>query len=243
MNDTTIAPTHRDRRLDWVPRFDEDSRAYAIRSAIAPTTIKSKRWTPGPILDQGREGACVGFALTAEALATPVRVDLARVAAEIPRGPVPFAHSVYRSAQRIDEWEGEAYEGTSVLAGVKVMRKLGLVREYRWAFGVNDVVLALITTGPVVLGTYWYDGMYEAPDGVVRPGGPVVGGHAYLAVAYNHSSDHPDLLGERTITIQNSWGWGWGRNGLAEITVADLGMLLANDGEACVPFRRSYGRG
>jgi hypothetical protein len=236
MNDTAV-PIHRDRRLDWVPRFDERSRDYGIRSAVAPTRIRSKRWTPGPILDQGSEGACVGFAATAEALATPVLVT------KIPREPDAFAHGVYRNAQRIDQWEGENYEGTSVLAGMKVMRNLGLIREYRWAFGVNDVVIGLINSGPVVLGTYWYDGMYEAPFGVLHPEGAVVGGHAYLLTAYNHSSTNPLLIGQRTVTVQNSWGRGWGQGGLAEMTLEDLGTLLDNDGEAAVPFRRSYGRG
>ena len=245
MNDTTV-PIHRDRRLDWVPRFDERSRDYGIRSAVAPTRIRSKRWTPGPILDQGSEGACVGFAVTAEALATPVRVDLKRVASIAGSQytePDAFARNVYRNAQRIDQWEGESYEGTSVLAGMKVMRNLGLVREFRWSFGVDDVVLALITTGPVVVGTYWHDGMYEAPFGVLHPEGPVVGGHAYLLTAYNHSSTNPLLIGQRTVTVQNSWGRGWGVKGLAEMTLEDLDGLLRNDGEAAVVFRRSYGRG
>lgn len=233
-------------KLDWVPRHDPRSRSFAIRSVITRPTRRTRRWTPGAVLDQGWEGACVGFAWTGEAIATPVRVDLRTVGslASNPglQEPNALARQVYRNAQLIDEWEGESYEGTSVLAGAKVLTNLGLIKEYRWAFGVEDVIDTLILRGPVVLGTYWFDSMYEAPGGVLEPAGPIVGGHAYLATAYNHQSSNPAFLGTPTITVRNSWGPSWGVNGSAEIRVAALGDLLRLDGEACVPYRRSYGR-
>ena len=230
-----------DRVLDWVPRFDEKSRLYPIRTAV-PTTLKfgSRRWRSGPILDQGYEGACVGFGWSADAFATPIAVDLNRVKADVPRDHEAFARFVYRNAQKIDEWEGESYEGTSVLAGAKAMSALGLIKEYRWAFSVDDVILALLRTGPVVLGTEWRDGMYEAPGGVLTPSGRVVGGHCYTAVGYH--SRAKELDGQPGVYVQNSWGTSWGNGGTAVISVDNLADLLANNGEACVPFRRSYGR-
>jgi hypothetical protein len=63
-------------------------------------------------LDQGKEGACVGFAWSHELAAYPVRVEV----------DDEFARSkIYAEAQKIDEWPGEAYHGTSVLAGAKVV--------------------------------------------------------------------------------------------------------------------------
>lgn len=198
-------------------------------------------WRTPPVpLDQGREGACVGFAWAQEALTTPVRVDLALIAANVPRNGEAFASHVYREAQRIDEWEGEDYEGTSVLAGAKIMKQMGLLREYRWANNVMDVALSLSNVGPVVLGIPWYSGMYTPHNGLLEVTGEVVGGHAILAMAYRK----PGVIfpSEAAFGLFNSWGPAWGLNGRAWIRQSSLARLLADQGEACVPTRRSYGR-
>lgn len=227
--------------LNWKPVFDERSKSFPIRTAIPERPKRrTKKWRNGVILDQGREGACVGFGWTAEALSTPVAVDLKRLKLDAPDDPTAFAQQIYRRAKQIDWWEGEDYEGTSVLAGAKAMKELGLLKEYRWCFNIEDVIDAILVRGPVVLGIYWYESMYDAPDGIVEVSGEIVGGHCITAVGFKLAKD--SATGEDTIILQNSWGYNWGNFGLAEIRVRDLKMLLDNDGEACVPFKRSYGR-
>jgi Cysteine protease len=157
----------------------------------------------------------------------------------VPRDPEQFAKFLYNSAKRLDPWEGEDYDGTSVLAGAKAMKQIGLLKEYRWAFTIDDVVDSILAKGPVVLGTYWRDGMYEAPNGVLRVEGEIVGGHCYTAVGY--ARKWASLDGEDGVIVQNSWGSSWGNSGLAAIKVTDLAQLLRQDGEACVPAVRSYG--
>ncbi len=230
-----------ERILDWVPRFDERSRSFPIRGAAKAVPVQSKAWSvPTYPLDQGYEGACVGFGWTHEALSTPVAVDLARVTAIHNGDGNAVARNVYREAQRIDEWAGEDYEGTSVLAGAKVMQKFGLLKEYRWAFNTTDIAYAVLTTGPVVIGIPWYDWMYDAPNGIVAVGGDLVGGHCILIYAVAVKGRvFPD---ERAFGWFNSWGPSYGKNGRAWIKESDLAKLLREDGEACVPFRRSYGR-
>jgi hypothetical protein len=233
-----VAP--QDRVLDWVPRHDPRSLQYPVRTLFKHPEPMNMTWrTPSTPLDQGREGACVGFGWVHEALTTPVRVDIARMASVVPRNPTDFALYVYRQAQRIDEWEGEDYEGTSVLAGAKIMQDLGLLREYRWAFGVMDVALAVTNVGPVVIGIPWYDSMYES-KGIVEVHGSVVGGHCLLVMAYRKAG--AVFENEAAFGLFNSWGPGWGRNGLAWIRQSSLARLLADRGEACVPTRRSFGR-
>lgn len=230
-----------DRVLDWAPRHDPRSLSYPVAAVIGERPrLRNKLWRVGEILDQGREGACVGFGWTAEALATPVAVDLNRLAVDVPRSPNPYALDLYKRAQKIDEWGGEDYEGTSVNAGAKISRENGIVKEYRWAFGIDDVVDALLTKGPVVLGIEWRYDMYWAPNGVVNATGKVVGGHCLLAVGYVVKSEK--LGGEDGIILQNSWGKTWGINGLAQIRVSQLSDLLENNGEAAIATRRSYGR-
>ncbi len=230
-----------DKTFNWKPTFDERSKDFPIRAAINERPKRrTKKWRNGVIIDQGREGACVGFGWTAEALSTPVAVDLTRVKADVPKDPTAFAHYIYQRAKVLDPWDGENYEGTSVLAGAKAMQEAGLIKEYRWCFGIEDVIDALMTTGPVVLGIYWYESMYDAPEGIVTVSGKTVGGHCITAVGYKLAAD--SATGEDTIILQNSWGYSWGTWGLAEIAVSDLAALLNNNGEACVPYRRSYGR-
>ena len=228
------------RVFNWRPEFDERSRNFPI-SAVVPQGIrKNKLWRVGPILDQGQEGACVGFGWTAEVLATPVAVDLNKVKAAVPHDPTAFAQYVYHTAKTLDEWPGENYDGTSVLAGAKAIVGAGFMKEYRWAFGIDDVIDAIIHKGPVVLGIEWHDGMYEAPNGVLKVSGPVVGGHCIAAVGYRTAESAK--AGVESVILQNSWGPNWGDHGLAEISKDDLAGLLSKNGEACVPSKRSYGR-
>jgi hypothetical protein len=98
--------------------------------------------------DQLSEGACVGF-------------SVARVVTLIRRERYD-ARLLYKMAQRIDPWPGDAYDGTSLRAGLEVARTAGLaevwgtstkavdprngIREYRWATTVEAVVRTL--SGP-----------------------------------------------------------------------------------------------
>lgn len=227
-----------ERKLDWVPRFDEKSKNYPVRGILKRRTRKDVLWTAGPILDQMAEGACVGFGWTAQALATPFVVNLKTLPGRAPKTPQPFARYIYKQAQKLDDTPGENYEGTSVLAGAKAMVNQRAVVSYSWAFNIDDVIDALIQKGPVVLGINWYEGMYSAPSGVLKVSGDHVGGHCILAIGYTVSSKN--FGGKSSITLQNSWGRGWGNNGLAEILVEDLEKLLADNGEACIPSKTAY---
>lgn len=225
--------TVEDIRLGRLIEFDETSRQYPIRELIRPTKPATKLWTiPGgsPVLDQGQEGACVGFGVTNELRFNPVPV---------PNLDAHFAHNViYWGAQRIDQWPGGSYpgatpiyEGTSVLAGIKMAAKLGYYHEYRWAFGEADLALALSYQGPAVLGLTWFNDMFN-PDasGFLIPTGGVAGGHCILCIGINAEDGY--------YTVYNSWGPTWGQGGTARIHRDAMATLLANQGEACIPLSR-----
>lgn len=235
-----MATTFKGRTFDRVVHLDERSRQYPVRAVIRQAVQRrNKLWNIGDLLpiDQGSEGACVGFGLTGELLTTPVAVNLANLAITAPEDPTAFASYLYGAAKKVDEWAGEDYDGTSVLAGLKTLSGWGLVREYRWAFDINDVVDSILTKGPVIFGTNWLSGMYEAPNGILTPSGDVVGGHCYLGVGYKLYDDPA----EDAILLLNSWGCTWGRKGIAEIKVSDMARLLKDSGEAAVITHRSYG--
>jgi len=133
--------------------------------------------------------------------------------------------------QRADQWAGEDYEGTSVLAGAKIMKSFGYFDEYRWAFNLKDALLAVAYEGPIVIGVNWYEGMYDpSPKGYLKVEGENVGGHAILV-----SSVSVTL---RRVTVWNSWGRSWGDEGRAFLTWDALERLLDEDGDACVPVGR-----
>lgn len=209
------------RTLDRREQFDERSRSFDARALLDTSEPRSYTWGCPAWLDQGREGACVGFAWAHEHAARPY----------VRPADTALAQALYREAQRLDPWPGEDYSGTSVLAGAKAAQARGHLSEYRWAFTLADALAVVSRHGPAVAGVNWWTGMFT-PDaeGFIRPTGQVAGGHAILVRGVN--------VRRRTITLRNSWGRSWGRDGDCYLTWDDFGTLLADGGELCVPVRR-----
>lgn len=226
----------RDRKLDWVPQFDPRSRDYGIRGVVrrGVTVPRPVMWQEGVVLDQGSEGACVGFAWMGEALAEPAMPEPQPMVAAANKKAISY----YKMAKKLDAFPGEDYSGTSVLAGAKVMKREGWIDGYRWCFSIEEVRDALINAGPVVIGIPWYDSMYETDrNGLVRIDGRLVGGHAILLTGYSPNK----VIAGRTMEVyrwRNSWGEGYGQGGSGYIDHRDLAMLLEQGGEACVPMGR-----
>lgn len=234
------------RIVDRIPHFDDRSRNFAAIPEGDERPFRSRTWSCDVYNDQGREGACVGFAWTHELAARP----------KIVRRDANFAHQIYKRAQQLDGTPGEDYSGTSVLAGVKAVMELSnsrgnaFIREYRWAFGIEDVAKVIAYKGPVVLGINWYYDMYT-PDintHFITPTGDLVGGHAIMAngvrivkkdKALPAIWDNVDTA-RSWVRLHNSWGRDYGDGGDAYITIDNLDSLLRNQGEACVPTKRSF---
>lgn len=227
------------RTLDWVSQHDPKSRKFSLRS-ILPYNIPQRAvyWREGVVLDQGSEGACVGYGWTGELLAEPA----SPVVQPLVASAEGYATLSYRRAQKIDPWPGEDYEGTSVLAGAKIMQQDGQIDAYRWCFGVEDVRDAIITSGPVVIGVPWYQSMYSTTDeGLVVIDGRKVGGHCVVVTGY----DPEYFIGgeaQEVFRWRNSWGSGYGLEGSGYVRFDDLSRLLQDRGEACVPVGRNVPR-
>lgn len=214
-----------ERTFDRRVQYDERSRSFGISSVIEDRPLRGYTWGCPVRLNQGSEGACVGFSWAQELAARP-KVHL-RVDEQV-------AKSVYYAAQLVDPWaDTPPQEGTSVLAGAKTMQDRGYLREYRWCFSLRDLQLAVGYAGPVVLGIWWWTGMMKTDmKGFVHLTGNREGGHAILCNGYS--------VRYKRFRLVNSWGRGWGMNGECLVSEEDMETLLHDQGEACVPSVRTF---
>jgi hypothetical protein len=242
-----------DPRLDRLYEEDWNSLNYPVTKLVGTTAIRRPRsytWGLSQWLDQGNEGACVGFGFSHEGAAFPVRIlgitnDFART-------------KVYWPAQEIDEWAGGSYpgatpfyEGTSVLAGAKIMQRLGFYHSYYWALNIQELAIGVGLNGPAVIGVNWYEGMYDTDEkGFIAPTGQLAGGHCICVIGVkivwkswlnwftSRTWENVDL--DRSyLVLHNSWGPSWGMNGRAKLTLRDADRLLNEQGDACFPVRNS----
>ncbi|MBA3580534.1 MAG: hypothetical protein H0W42_11180 [Gemmatimonadaceae bacterium] len=111
---------------------------------LPPSLVDTFDWWR--FYDQGREGACVGYA------ATRMMTLLNRQ-----RYDAPW---LYHEARKVDDWAGENYSGTSVRAGMDVLRDQGHraplrpvsaahgIAANRWATSVEDIAACLNPADP-----------------------------------------------------------------------------------------------
>ncbi len=206
-------------KLGRLPSSDERDKKHLIRPLGASDRL-SRYWNAnGWWGDQGHRPHCVGFAWTHWVEDGPVTHGGI--------APIVVPSDVYREAQKVDEWTGENYDGTSVRAGAKVLQSKGLISEYKWAWNLDTLIYAILEMGPVVVGTNWYTGMFF-PDSkhVISINGRIEGGHAYLINGVN--------VTKKLFRIKNSWGREWGNKGHAYISFEDMAKLIAEDGEICI---------
>lgn len=248
----------RDARLARLVHYDARSRLHPV-TELVERRYRSRYW-PIPkayVLDQGTEGACVGFSVTNELVCAPVSNIFGGF-----QNAQKFARMLYFEAQKIDPWPGGAYPGasplyagTSVLAGTQIAQRMGYIESYSWAFGLRDLVVGLGQYGPSVLGVMWTSEMYS-PNArhFICPCGPIVGGHAILARGvrivpkkapwwmlrdswsrrlHREVTEWDQIDLDRSyLMLRNSWGPEYGKNGDVFITLRHVETLLQQQGEA-----------
>ena len=216
-----------DVRLDRLEHFDDNSRSFDILSFLRhrkkKDTPKSYTWRCIPHINQGRQGSCAGHAL-------------AHLLSARPHEHLGLTHenavAYYHEAQRIDPWPGGSYEGanpryegTSILAIVKIGQEIGYYSSYHWAFGIDQLISGIGHHGPAILGIPVYEGMFNVDyNGYIHATGKKVGGHAILCKGVN--------IKYKYFTLHNSWGVAWGRCGDCRISFDDMKKLLKENGEA-----------
>lgn len=193
-----------------------DTRDFTLKSYI-PRRYNlegSKAWDflSAP-LDQGNTPHCVGFSIADWGINLPIQDDYDN----------DDGHNFYYLCKIIDG-EPKQENGSTLRSAAKVMQDAGRIDNYAWAAITDEITFWLLNHGPVLVGTWWTEGMM-IPDekNIIHPEGNPLGGHAYI-------------LNEKTednyYGIQNSWGTDWGVSGKAYISIVDFAKLLRADGEA-----------
>lgn len=175
-------------------------------------------------------GNCTGNAVVGLLATRPNDVDGIADNTEFSEG---LAVDLYSLATELDQFTGTYPPddtGSSVLSAMKAAKEFLLIEEYRWCFGLEDVLRTLSYVGPVAIGVNWYAG-FDKPTskGLIKISGSVRGGHAV------------ELLGidvrKKIVWGINSWGKWWGKCGRFCISFADLDRLLKERGEAATVAR------
>jgi hypothetical protein len=211
--------------------LDERDEGYPL-SAVLQQTDRRRRmwWDEGWWGNQGADPYCVAFSWAHFLADGPRPASIFSF-----RRPGVDTRVLYCEAQKNDPWPGDCatplYDGSTVRAGAKVLKDWGLISEYRWANGANEVAQAVLTQGPVVVGTMWYEDMFNADrTGLITATGRAVGGHAYVLNGVD--------LDTGLFRIKNSWGPTWGLRGRGYISISHMDRLLNNFGEACVAMQK-----
>jgi hypothetical protein len=225
--------------------FDGRDTLYRMRAAApqivdalgAPKPRKAPYKEPVEPLNQGNKPHCVAFSGKGFMLAAPTMRD-----------PGYDTTDVYRECQKIDEWPGEAYDGTSVRALMKILTAREWITSYVWGQTSAEAIAWMNGGfGTIIIGTNWYAEMDEVDDdGFIREPGPLstpVGGHAYRVNWLDMKI--PIKKANRVgYLVPNSWGRLWGmrkrdgtRTGRAYMRPELFDRLMREQGEIAAPVQ------
>lgn len=228
------APDERDRHYTLGP-----DAMKLLQQAKAPASRKMP-YKEGPRLFQIGP-VCVGASCRGLLNAAPIMVK---------PNTGPSMYHFYAAAQRLDEWPGENYDGSSVRGGCKALQQQGYIQSYLWLDTRPSAVEASLLTmidfmrlgyGTVIVGTNWYLSMDDVDgDGYILSPGTTetpVGGHAYRINWYDEKRN--------AFLVVNSWGYLWGEEdpdgtpgpykGTAWMRAPLMRRLMVEEGEAACP--------
>jgi hypothetical protein len=208
--------------------LDVRDQKYLIENKLTTkvTNLKTRYWENVWWGNQGNTPQCVGYAWAHWIDDGPIKHN----------GHKPNVNPtlIYRESQKIDEWPGEQYDGTSVRAGAKYLKNIGKINSYLWTYNINTLINTVLNVGPVVVGTNWYYNMFfpDRKTGIIKPTGRLAGGHAYMINGID--------INKKLFRIKNSWGQKWGVSGHAYISFSDMERLIKQNGEVCLAIEKKF---
>lgn len=216
--------------LDARPSLDPKNSDYPVRMMLDTVHPRSYSWNGGTAFDQnigcphcGHKGGCTGHAAINELAARPFKIAVPSQ---------QLAWDYYHENQKVDEYPGEGYEGSSINAAMKTLRAHGHLAEWRWAKTLEEGLVAVSFKGPALIGIPWHTGMFT-PDsaGYIYPTGKIEGWHAILWPMVS--------VTRKDIGLHNSWGSRWGVGGRARMHWEDFRSLVEHQhADVAIPIGR-----
>lgn len=208
--------------------------ANPLYREIAATT---HYWFEGEVwLDQGNTGTCVGNAAAHR---------YADATVEHPGIDEAWARELYVAASGDETLQ----QGTSMILAARVMQQRGQISAYHWVTSPDELRNAIMTVGPVLIGSDWYASMDQPTLGLydraylnVDTGSGIRGGHEYVLNGINLDP----ISGPPFYRMKNSWSRAWPGDsidtdrtvygpGTARIPCDQLEDLVFNHyGDACL---------
>lgn len=219
------------RRLGRHVNHDPRSRSFPHQYGGRPHSAWHKRMIP--VLDQGNVGSCTGNAAMGclgtepfySTIPFPKRPSINGQYAEL------GALDLYSSATGLDKYNGTYPPddtGSDGLSVAKACQQAGLIKAYHWAFGMDDVLVALSNV-PVLVGITWFD-TFDQPDSLgkinITRTSRARGGHEVVLDAIDTEFE--------LVWFTNSWGSTWGMGGRACMSFSTLDRLLSDNGDCTV---------
>lgn len=188
--------------------YYEDVKDYPLSKYLESIDKKDlvyKTWKIGDIWDQGPSNGCTGYAaaLLLESDPKPVK-------------NIPDPEVIFAEARKIDN--SPTKTGASIKGALKALQKLGFVKSYYMADKIDEILIAVLNLGPVVVGIDFYSGMLKSTNGKMIAAGGVIGSHA--VVVYGVDLEKQEFL------VANSHGVEWGIHGTASVSVETMNKIF-----------------
>lgn len=170
----------------------------------------------GPVLDQGNTGTCVAHAADGVRMWQEYR-DKSSINKYVTETAVFQLYDLCKKAD--GQHDPDRNNGTSVRTVLKVLKNFGTPLANGKRNGgkiaayyavdsdsITTMKTALITHGPLLVGTEWDSAWFSVPRTLIlpAPSGNSVGGHAYFIWGWDDNVNGGSWL------IRNSWGRGTG---------------------------------
>lgn len=228
-----------DKRLGRHLWHDPQNRAYAVRGGTAKpllpkrvpkSKLRTRPWHRRGCFDQA-DSNCTMETAIGLLYSSPFYAKLGSKGRLDGYDTEPERVDGYERSKDYDPFPGRGYHGTTSDAPYKLLRAEGIIAEWRWLFGVQDVRDWVGYRGPFGTGTWWYASMDEPRRRGDRWYAEVVessgqrGGHEYECIFRDPETGDYEFV--------QSWGPSYGANGRFWIDGADFEeKLLLNAGDA-----------
>jgi hypothetical protein len=183
--------------------------------------VKPMAWDTPVWLYQGNKPRCVGYSgatfWASAGSKAGIKTDVTNA-----DGDMLYAEC------KIEDGEPGVENGSCLRSLAKVLKRRGIIDAYSLTSSFPDVKDWVSNYGCVILGIWWYTGMFD-PDstGTIHPIGLKEGGHAILKRATE----------EKRGRLHNTWSKNWGDQGECWILDEDLGNLMDDQGEALLAVK------